>query len=405
MSVSPSPTRLSIPSSSQSSSSSRSSSRTAESGNAHLLKNTLVAPDNIAQLRRQFFSILQSPETRVPFHLWQAAYPFLENVYATEKDRGNRLYYSCRWSKASKGTEVPLNKRKRHNASANNAQGCPVTSLIGWVEDGQIQFQGKRPPADWPQHTQTLDWCDQLKINKAIRDYVANEVTKGYKPGEVLANIQGKRHVRNQDWLDACGGRYLDIKLICNSGRTFLQANRDTKRDDNKEDSAEQLSQANSFIRQQGEWKYQEIRCIRECDSGVSQAIVFAKATHIKTLCRRGYLTLLDSTHNTNILGWKLFSFMVRDEQGMFVPCAHFLASNEDGDIICAALEVLRKWTGGVHGWNLRYMLTDDSAAEQRGVRLAFTDQDEPVGHLLYTKHVSDTLDRKLSGNNRKKAR
>jgi hypothetical protein len=50
-------------------------------------------------------------------------------------------------------------------------------------------------------------------------------------------------------------------------------------------------------------------------------------------------------------------------------------------------------------------MLTDDSAAEQRGVRLAFTGQDEPVGHLLCTKHASDTLSRRLSGENRKKAR
>jgi hypothetical protein len=74
---------------------------------------------------------------------------------------------------------------------------------------------------------------------------------------------------------------------------------------------------------------------------------------------------------------------MVRDEQGMFIPCAHFSASAEDGDIISAALEVLRGWTGRVHGWKLRYMLTDDSAAEQRGVRLGFADQDEPVGHLL----------------------
>ena len=69
--------------------------------------------------------------------------------------------------------------------------------------------------------------------------------------------------------------------------------------------------------------------------------------------------------------------------RGMFIPCAHFLASNEDGDIIGAALKVLQEWTGGVHGWKLRYMLTDDSAAEQRGVRLAFTDQNESVGHLF----------------------
>jgi hypothetical protein len=96
----------------------------------------------------------------------------------------------------------------------------------------------------------------------------------------------------------------------------------------------------------------------------VSHAIIFIKRSRINTLCRRRYLTLLDSTHNTNILGWKLFTFIVRDEQGVYVPCAHFLSSNEDGDIIGAALEVLQEWTGGLRGWKLRYILTDDSAAE-----------------------------------------
>jgi hypothetical protein len=39
-------------------------------------------------------------------------------------------------------------------------------------------------------------------------------------------------------------------------------------------------------------------------------------------------------------------------------------AGREAGDIIGAALEVLQEWTGGLRGWKLRYMLTDDSAAE-----------------------------------------
>jgi hypothetical protein len=68
---------------------------------------------------------------------------------------------------------------------------------------------------------------------------------------------------------------------------------------------------------------------------------MFVKRSRLNTLCRRGYLTLSDSTHNTNILGWKLFTFIVRDEQGVYVPCAHFFSSNEDGDIIRAALKVL----------------------------------------------------------------
>jgi hypothetical protein len=273
------------------------------------------------------------------------------------------------------------------------------------VKEGQVQFQAKGQLEDWPKHNHSLEWCDQMKLNKAIRDYLAAEVTKGYKPGEILANLQGKRHPQNQRWLAACGGQYLEVKHICNSGRAFLKANRDTKRDNNQEEWEDQLREAVSYVEQDGDWNCREISCIREFDSGVSHAMVFAKRSRINILCRRGYLTLLDSTHNSNILGWKLFTLIVRDEQGIYVPCAHFLSSNEDGDIIGAALEVLQGWTGGLHGWKLRYMLTDDSAAEQRGVRLAFAKQDSPVGHLLCTKHSGATLDRQLSGSDRKKAR
>jgi hypothetical protein len=88
---SPSPIDISIPSLSQSS-----LSRSATPRNDHLLQHTLVAPYNIADLRKLFFDILQSPDIRVPIELWRAVEPFLENVYAKGKARGNRLYYSYR---------------------------------------------------------------------------------------------------------------------------------------------------------------------------------------------------------------------------------------------------------------------------------------------------------------------
>ncbi|KAL2044764.1 hypothetical protein N7G274_002539 [Stereocaulon virgatum] len=45
---------------------------------------------------------------------------------------------------------------------------------------------------------------------------------------------------------------------------------------------------------------------------------------------------------------------------------------NQDGDIIREFLQVLKAWAGGAGAWRLRYSITDDSAAEQRGVRDAF---------------------------------
>jgi hypothetical protein len=64
-----------------------------------------------------------------------------------------------------------------------------MTSLISYVEDGQVQFKAKGQLEDWPKHNHFLKWCDQIKLNKAIRDYLATEVTKGYKLGEILANL------------------------------------------------------------------------------------------------------------------------------------------------------------------------------------------------------------------------
>ena len=80
----------------------------------------------------------------------------------------------------------------------------------------------------------------------------------------------------------------------------------------------------------------------------------------------------MDSSHHTNHLKWKLFTVMVRSEYGRWIPYAHMLTDHEDGDINAAFLRKLKQWCGGRGGWRLRYMLTDDSSAEQKAVRLAF---------------------------------
>jgi hypothetical protein len=56
--------------------------------------------------------------------------------------------------------------------------------------------------------------------------------------------------------------------------------------------------------------------------------------------------------------------------------------------------------------WKIRHALTDDSAAEQRAINFAFTEQDNEkfgnvfgeVEHLLRRWHCKQTLDRQLHG-------
>lgn len=77
------------------------------------------------------------------------------------------------------------------------------------------------------------------------------------------------------------------------------------------------------------------------------------------------------------------------------------LSQYEDGDVIAEFLRTVKKWCGGRDGWLLRYIITDNSAAKQRAVKLAFRGLEVgkmEVQHLLYRRHREQTLKRKLGG-------
>ena len=98
---------------------------------------------------------------------------------------------------------------------------------------------------------------------------------------------------------------------------------------------------------------------------------------------------------------------MARSEHGRWIPCAHMLSLTEDGNIIGAFLRRVKAWCGGRGAWRLRYMVTDDSPAEQKAVRLAFRGLEEgeqEVDHFLCRKHSERTLKRELGGEGCKKS-
>ena len=149
------------------------------------------------------------------------------------------------------------------------------------------------------------------------------------------------------------------------------------------------------------------ITAIRQADKVLTHGTVWAAEHRINILRLRGYLTLMDSTHDTNWLGWYLYTMAVRDKTGSWRPCVYLLAETEDGDILAEAFQVIKQWCGGHGGWRFCYMLTDDSAAEQRAVRLAFQGLEEgatEITHLLCVFHSEQTLKRNLSGPRNKRA-
>ena len=71
--------------------------------------------------------------------------------------------------------------------------------------------------------------------------------------------------------------------------------------------------------------------------------LVFAHPEHLRYLIRHGHLTLIDATHNTNSWRWLLYTLMVRDEWGCWIPTAHALCAGEGADILAAALSKIRQ--------------------------------------------------------------
>lgn len=128
--------------------------------------------------------------------------------------------------------------------------------------------------------------------------------------------------------------------------------------------------------------------------------LIVCLLARLRLLRRRGYLVLMDSAHNTNLLKCKIFTMMIRDEYASWMPGAHMLASNEDDDIIEAFLCQIKTWCRD--SWMLCYIITNNSAAGQQAVSLTFRGLiagEMEVSHFLCRKYSKRTLDRELAGN------
>jgi hypothetical protein len=97
---------------------------------------------------------------------------------------------------------------------------------------------------------------------------------------------------------------------------------------------------------------------------------VFASDKGLQILACCGHLTLMDSTHNSNKLKWYLTTLMVRDEHHSWIPAVYFLHNKQDSEVLAASLRQIKQWCR--QKWQLRYIITDDSAGEQTAIKKAF---------------------------------
>jgi MULE transposase domain len=238
-------------------------------------------------------------------------------------------------------------------------------------------------------HSHDLAMSDHFKVNSFILKTAQYFGSMLFQPHHIFDTMSGTTSATGSSILKEAGGEFFNRQHIVNAQNHARQLNPDARIFSTTLTS--DLTAAIDFLNGKNYLTFQfEIR--------ESHAMVFANDERLKTLMRRGYLTLFDSTHNTNVHGHRLFTFMVRNEYGIWIPCAHALVENERADILTECMRTIKLWCRG--NWPLRYALTDDSATERLAVRQAFPGVDggeTNVTHLLCTVHSSRTLMRRLS--------
>jgi hypothetical protein len=257
-----------------------------------------------------------------------------------------------------------------------------------------------------------------VKRNSAVKAVAGGEVGKGYRASEVKRNMTGAVQVAHRTILGMAGGGHISLADVHNAGKAFRFINKDIRIEGHSKPWLNQRSDAVEWLEKEG-YRAVGIQAMREKDGkpfsilililiGItgeeSDGLVFGLPKRLETLTRRGYFVMMDSTHNTNYLGWFLYTLMARDECGIWIPTAHILTAREDSDIVAEGLRVVKRWCGR---WLLRYMLTDDSAGEQCAVQKAFRgliDGELEPTHLLCRVHSERTLNRTLAGDKHKAA-
>lgn len=376
-----------------------------------LTPSVLSLPSNISSMRQQAFA-LTTPLTWTQ-ETYDTFWPFVDNIWVhnhTERKTKHhtiRSHYYCRLWK-NDADQKPKGRGQR-SKRMRNTEPCPMKLVMVKTFDAtetdrvltvtlDLHLSKKLELSHQSQHNHSLEELDGIKINSALKITAGGEVAKGYTPAVVNRNMQGVQWQGNFEALKAAGGVRFNLMTVHNASQNFKKANPDVRLSGATAEWQHQLSECVHKLKAGGvEFLAAKFEANR-LDGGISHAVAFAKQSRLRTLMRRGHLTLMDSTHHTNALKWKLFTLMVRDECGSWIPGAHMLASNEDGNLIGAFLRIIKEWS---RGWRLRYMITDDSAAEQRGVSLAFRgliDSETEVSHFLCRTHSERTLNRKLSG-------
>jgi hypothetical protein len=371
----------------------------------------LKAPEDIAALRQQAFHLVDKMEWATTTE-FDRVWPFFQNFWTTarlpyraESKSTTTHNYRCLFHK--KKTSAPTNLSARQRKKQTRvAISCPRTMKVVKYDDGRVEMvaQGSDP------HNHPWDLADIKNPSPILRQYAGAQAELGWTAAQTYGQISGSRPGQLGDQVHKIGGQHFSRQHVANAGRAYRQANPDDRLVGNNYTEEVQMADGKRYLdslqdHAMGAWYCEPVEAVRELDGKPTHALLWASQEGIDTLARRGHLALMDATHKTNWLDWLLYTIMVRDEAGSWLPVSHFVTKTSDGDIVGAALRKTKDWarrnTAQGREWSCRYFLTDDSAVEQKAIRIAFPGLEGgemEVSCLLCRVHSERTLRRNLAG-------
>lgn len=171
-------------------------------------------------------------------------------------------------------------------------------------------------------------------------------------------------------------------------------------------EEAEQIADMISFLEEKSgvsdhNWKCKRLS-VKEKNDPESPVVAFARNSSIDLLKKRGKIVVMDATHCTVKENWYLYTIMLRDKRGVWLPGAFFYSKRKGANSVTAGLRQIIEWCGGIRGWRLQYIVTDDDPAEYLAARTAFEyNPDDPnprVQHLYCRTHSLRNLQDNLKG-------
>ncbi|KAI9095281.1 hypothetical protein DFS34DRAFT_687064 [Phlyctochytrium arcticum] len=304
--------------------------------------------------------------------------------HTRDSDGVKTTTYKCKLAKHRKSsTQRPETEgessKKRRISSVLTPIPCPARLQVIESPGTDVVIVQMHP--NFPQHeNHTLADVDDQRLCSHASDIIKAEAAMPYAPKDVAAALP---EIMLQKYSPA-RGKALGLDRV--SARDVWNK-RWKQRKDQPVTPASQTVDINEAIQELEGAGYQVKRFLvsatnnsvdadsdEEEDTHAGEGFAFATVKGLETLRDNSYLVLLDSTHKTNKYDLRLFTTLVRNKFGSWIPAGQFYVSVENGESVHQGLQSLRSMIAALGGkvWQPRYIQIDQSNIERNGIKKTF---------------------------------